>query len=70
MAHDTHHDAHHGRHLLEWVIGITLGLVLITAGTVFDARDYRALAVLMFFLASVSLVTPVVLTWKRRGGNA
>ncbi len=63
------HDAHRGRHLLEWVIGIVLGLFLITVGTVFDARDYRALAVLMFFLASVSLVTPVFLTWKRRGGN-
>jgi len=69
MAHDAGHDAHRGRHLLEWVLGIALGLFLITAGTVFDARDYRGLAVLMFFLASVSLVTPVFLTWKRRGGN-
>ena len=61
------HNAHHGRHLLEWVVGIALGLFLITAGTLFDAREHRGAAVLFFFLASVCLVTPVFLTWKRRG---
>ena len=60
------HDDHRGRHVLEWVAGIALGLFLVTAGAIFDARDYRALAVLMFLLASVSFVTPVFLTWKRR----
>lgn len=60
------HDAHRGRHLLEWVIGIAIGLFLITLGTVLDAGDNRAAAVLVFLLASVALVTPVFLTWKRR----
>lgn len=63
------HDAHRGRHLLEWVIGIGLGLLLITVGTVLDAGENRTAAVLMFFLASVSLVTPLFLTWKRRSGK-
>jgi hypothetical protein len=60
------HDSHRGRHLLEWVIGIALGLLLLTVGTVLDAGGNRATAVLVFLLASVALVTPVFMTWKRR----
>ncbi len=58
--------ASRARILFEWVLGIAAGLLLIWWGTVLDARQEPAAAVILFLLASIALAAPLALGWKRR----
>ena len=55
------------RLVLAWVVCVAAALFLMLTGTVLDASGARSAGLLTFFLASICIAAPLILTyhWRR-----